>query len=150
MIQRWERMPYPHYNSEDDRDEISFSVDKSIRFVGATFYGHQNLSEFTITLQLLDTSDKCLAEIPTKSYKSNKERGYEGFRLCFDRPVRLDANKIYNLLVRTNGRSSYFCVHGRSEVLFEGYKFNFHEQQISRSGRTTVLRGNIPELMFYI
>ena len=134
-----------HYR-DSQRDSVQFSVSKPVTLFGVQHFGSV-FGEYTVVTEVKDSADDSCIVKQSGSYASEKNRGYYGFDVQFDRPVCLQRNKKYKLVSLIKGPNSWHGKEGRESVECEGVRFTFTSSDASSNG-TSVYGGQFPAFIF--
>ncbi len=106
--------------------------------------------KYTVSSKIKDTTDGSSIVEESGSYDSEKDEtyGYYGFdvHVRFDRPVRLEKTKEYQLVSQINGPVSWYGEDGQRSVECRGVRFTFRSSGES-SGRTSKAKGQFPAFL---
>ncbi|KAL9980108.1 hypothetical protein ACROYT_G008651 [Oculina patagonica] len=141
---------YPYSNYPDEKDCLSFTVDKDISLLGVTLCGSEN-NKYSVKVSITNRDQKENHASKSGSFPSvsinSKGSTYYGFNVFFDRPFFLKKNVVYLLEAIINGPNSFSCENGKRYVLCSGVRFNFDTCCSSNNG-TDVEGGQFPEILF--
>ncbi|KAK9818238.1 hypothetical protein WJX72_009240 [[Myrmecia] bisecta] len=130
---------------EDGHDEIVVSVDSACQLLGVGLCGTDGA--FTAELDVMEVEpDDFSMEIKTLRSGAQSFTKADGqvARLLLQKPVLLQANKVYMLSMFIKGSESYLCEDCLGEVVAGGVRLTFHPWE-SANG-TNEERGQFPEL----
>ncbi|XP_078380495.1 BTB/POZ domain-containing protein 6-B-like [Oculina patagonica] len=128
-------------------DCIIFSVNTPIMLIGIQHFGSEG-GEYTVYTGVKDiTNNSSLVKL-SGTYASEKDETYDyyGFDVWFDRPVRLDEDKEYELVSLINGPTSWYGKDGQISVECEGVRLTFRHSDGSTNA-TSELRGQFPAFL---
>ena len=128
-------------------DCLNFVVNQPIRLHGVQHFGSEG-GEYTIFIEVKDTTDSSCLFQQSGSYMSEKDEsyGYFGFDVWFDSPVYLEGNKEYTLLSLIDGLFSWYGKEAHQSAQPHGVRFTF--RRASSSNGTTEEQGQFPSLLW--
>ena len=130
-------------------DSLILSVDKVILLHGVQHFGREG-GDYTVSMEIKDiTTDLSASETSGLTYSCEKDLDnvYYGFDVLFDTPVILQSRKIYKIISKISGPSSWYGEEGETEVKFEGINFTFSAPESPNNG-THERRGQFPVFLF--
>ena len=134
-------------------DCIDFTVDKDIILQGLRFFGSGN-NDYSVTLTIKETGTKLVLASKRGTFSSKllqygNGTNYDGFEILFDSTVKCKKNTRYGIEAVIKGPNSRLGTGGASTVVCSGVAFTITENANSTI-RTSVERGQIPEILFSI
>ncbi|XP_078380587.1 BTB/POZ domain-containing protein 6-B-like [Oculina patagonica] len=128
-------------------DCIIFSVNTPIMLIGIQHFGSEG-GKYTVYTGVKDITNNTSLVKLAGTYASEKDKTYDyyGFDVRFDRPVRLDEDKEYELVSLINGPTSWYGKDGQISVECEGVRLTFRHSDGSTNA-TSELRGQFPAFL---
>ena len=134
--------------SDKSPDRIVLSVNKSVKLHGIQHFGSEGC-QYTVCTEVKDNTNGFSLVTKTGSYASEKDNkhGYFGFTVCFDPPLQLREDKIYEVRSLIQGPSSWYGEQGKPSLECSQVQFNFYNSIHSSNG-TNNLRGQFSAFLF--
>ena len=133
-------------------DFLVFSVNKEILLHGLCLYGSSN-DCYSVDLKMMNPVEMSTLVQMTGKFKSkliyHGKSSYYGFKVNFDKPVRLKKNSSYEIEAKLSGPISCRGSSGLHEVETSGVKFTFNDStHFPTSNGTSVSNGQFSQLLF--
>ena len=128
-------------------NSIKFSVDRAISVVGFGLYGSGKVGEYKVDIGLKHDDGTVLCE---ESHMMSDDGSSNTIQVLFDRPVWIKADTYYTARFVEGCRApGYFGADGKCHVKYDNINFTFVDYSDSVINVTKVLKGQIPEILFY-
>ncbi|KAL9963800.1 hypothetical protein ACROYT_G027344 [Oculina patagonica] len=124
------------------------AASRGMAYRGAASRGMASRGKYTVYTGVKDITNNTSLVKLAGTYASEKDKTYDyyGFDVRFDRPVRLDEDKEYELVSLINGPTSWYGKDGQISVECEGVRLTFRHSDGSTNA-TSELRGQFPAFL---
>ena len=149
---RFGKIDFDAWGYSGSPDFLVFSVNKEILLHGPCLYGSSN-NWYSVDLKIMNPVEMTTLVQMTGKFKSkliyHGKSSYYGFKVNFDKPVRVKKNSSYEIEAKLSGPPSCRGLSGLHEVETSGVKFTFNDSlHFLRSNRTSIAIGQFPQLLF--
>ena len=152
------RNQHQGYSYFGDAESIGFRVDQHILLTGIGLYGSSSFERtYHVTVHVTNIeSGSVLASMNNASYTCDSKNGI--FRVMFDEPLEIEAEKLHNIYVKITGQISDYGTDGKPLVTVDLNRENgkeedvlfFFEDSAGPADGTGVTKGQIPEIFFHL
>ncbi|XP_022801488.1 BTB/POZ domain-containing protein 6-like [Stylophora pistillata] len=128
-------------------DRVNFIVNNPIKLSGIEHFGSEG-GQYTVSTRVNDPTSNVSVVKRSGTYTSewDNAKNFYGFDVLFDHPVRLEANKQYELVSLIKGPVSWYGEGGQTSIKSGGVRFTFTRGKFGNG--TTHQRGQFPALIF--